>query len=110
MERSSKLQIEQQSNREYKSGCSISSQTPLQRKPSPIEEILNKFFQATQSSFEHVSKQHKTISKNHDASIKHLEMQIGHLSHQVSVLPNSNRVFIGKTLDNPKKETCKALE
>ena len=50
------------------------------------------------------------MSRNHNASIKSLEMQIGQLSRQIVVLPSSSGGFTGNTVDNPKNETCKALE
>lgn len=50
------------------------------------------------------------MSRNHDASIKNLEMQIGQLFRQISALPSSSERFIGNTVDNPKNESCKAVE
>lgn len=50
------------------------------------------------------------MSKNHDASIKKLEMQIGQLSRQIADLPSSSGGFTGNTMNNPKNETCNALE
>lgn len=64
----------------------------------------------TQSGFDQVNKQQETISKNHEASIKSLEMQIGQLSRQVRSIPSSNGGFMGNIIDNPKNETCKAIE
>lgn len=50
------------------------------------------------------------MSMNHDASIKFLEMQIGQSARQIVVLPISSGGFIGKTIDNPKNESCRAVE
>lgn len=64
----------------------------------------------TQSGFDQVNRQQETISKNHEASIKSLEMQIGQLSRQVGSIPSSNGGFMGNIIDNPKNDTCKAIE
>lgn len=50
------------------------------------------------------------MSKNHDVSIKFLEMQIGQLSRQIAALPGSSEGFIGNIVDNPKNESCRAVE
>lgn len=97
-------------NTSVNQGVQQNQQAPTQRKPSPLEDTLNKFIDATKSSFEQENKQHETMSKNQDASIKFLEMQIGQLSRQIAVLPSSSGGFTGSTMDNHKNETCKALE
>lgn len=51
-------------------------QAPVQRKPSHLEETLQNFIKATQSSFDLVNKNHETMSRNHDAFIKDLKMEI----------------------------------
>lgn len=50
------------------------------------------------------------MSRNHDAFIKKLETQIGQLSRQIIALPSSSEGFTGTTVDNPKNESCKAVE
>lgn len=50
------------------------------------------------------------MSKNHDASIKNLEVQIGQLSRQIVVLSCLSGGFVGKTVENPKNESCKVVE
>lgn len=47
-----------------------SQQDPFKRKPSQLEETLQNFTKATQSSFNQINMNHKEISKNHDAFIK----------------------------------------
>lgn len=37
-------------------------------------------------------------------------MQIGQLSRKITALPSSSGGFTGNIVDNPKNETCKALE
>lgn len=50
------------------------------------------------------------MSRNHDASIKNLEMQICQLSRQINPLPRSSEGFTCNIVDNPKNESCKAVE
>ncbi|CAJ2669261.1 unnamed protein product [Trifolium pratense] len=46
-------------------------------------------------------------NKNHEASIKNLETQVGQLSRQFAVTQNNG--FEGSTKDNPRNESCKAI-
>jgi hypothetical protein len=46
-------------------------------------------------------------NKNHEASIKNLETQIGQLSRQFSAAQNNG--FEGSTKNNPRNETCNAI-
>jgi len=50
----------------------------------------------------------EAAQKNHEASIKNLENQIGQLAKQME--NQSNGRFSGNTQDNPKNESCKAIE
>ncbi|CAJ2662794.1 unnamed protein product [Trifolium pratense] len=84
------------------------SQNPPARKPSPLEETINKFMQMTQSNFEAMRASQETSNRNHEASIRNLETQIGQISKQV--VAQSSGGFAGNTLDNPKNESCKAIE
>ncbi|CAJ2677643.1 unnamed protein product [Trifolium pratense] len=84
------------------------SQNPPARKPSPLEETINKFMQMTQSNFEAMRASQETSNRNHEASIRNLETQIGQISKQVAA--QSSGGFAGNTLDNPKNESCKAIE
>ncbi|XP_050896177.1 uncharacterized protein LOC127102896 [Lathyrus oleraceus] len=86
-----------------------SQQAPFQRKPSQLEETLQNFTKATQSSFDQINKNHEEMSKNQDVSIKNMEMKIGQLSRQITTLPGSSGGFTGNTVDNPKNETCKVV-
>jgi hypothetical protein len=83
------------------------SQTQQPRKPSPLEETLNKFMQMTQTNFEGMKASQELAQKNNEASIKNLETQIGQLSRQVATTQNGG--FGGNTVDNPKNESCKAI-
>lgn len=85
-------------------------QAPFQRKSSHLEETLQNFIKVTQSSFDHVNKNHETMSRNHDALIKNLEMRIGQLSRQIVILPSYSGGFTCNTVDNPKNESYKIVE
>lgn len=50
------------------------------------------------------------MNKNTEAFIINLEMQVGQLSQQMAVQSSSSGGFIGNIIDNPKNETCKAIE
>lgn len=50
------------------------------------------------------------MNKNTEASIKILEMQVSQLYHQVKTEVTTSGGFIGNNVDNPKNETCKAIE
>lgn len=104
---SPKFQMDNNQNTSANQGVQQNQKASIQRKTSPLEETLQKFIQG---NFKQVNKQHETMSKNYDASIQFLEMQIGQLSHQIAVLRSSSGGFTCNTVDNPKSETCKALE
>ena len=76
---------------------------PQPRKPSPLEELLNKFANMSKSNFENI----QTTVANQGAAIKSLETQIGQLSKLVST--HVSKDIAGNTVDNPKEE-CKALK
>lgn len=50
------------------------------------------------------------MNKNHETSIKNLDMQIGKLSRRVISITCSSGGVIGNNDDDPKNETCKAIE
>ncbi|KAK2356100.1 hypothetical protein QL285_093455 [Trifolium repens] len=77
--------------------------TPQPRKPSPLEELLNKFANMSKSNFENI----QTTVANQGATIKSLETQIGQLSKLVST--HVSKDIAGNTVDNPKEE-CKMLK
>ncbi|MCI26516.1 hypothetical protein A2U01_0047712, partial [Trifolium medium] len=81
---------------------------PPPRKPSQMEETLTQFMRMTQGHFEAMKSSQETSNKNHEASIKNLEVQMGQLSRQLSNLQNGIG-FGGNTQDNPKKESCNAI-
>ncbi|KAK2421770.1 hypothetical protein QL285_032362 [Trifolium repens] len=60
---------------------------PQPRKPSPLEELLNKFANLSKTNFENI----QTTVANQGATIKSLETQIG----QLSKLVNDDRYFYG---------------
>jgi hypothetical protein len=91
-----------------------SSQNSQTRKPSQLEDVLAQFIKATQGNFEEMKISQKQMkadqdvaNKNHEASIKTLETQIGQLSRQFSATQNNG--FEGSTKDNPRNESCKAI-
>ena len=75
---------------------------PQPRKPSPLEELLNKFASMSKTNFENI----QTTLANQGATIKSLETQIGQLSKLVST--HVSKDIAGNTVDNPEEE-CKAL-
>ncbi|KAK2356096.1 hypothetical protein QL285_093451 [Trifolium repens] len=77
--------------------------TPQPRKPSPLEELLNKFTNMSKSNFENI----QTTVANQGATIKSLETQIVQLSKLVST--HVSKDIAGNTVDNPKEE-CKMLK
>ncbi|GAU41120.1 hypothetical protein TSUD_288100 [Trifolium subterraneum] len=90
------------------------SQNPPPRKPSPLEETLNKFMQMSQNNFEMMKSSVEAMkasqeasNRNHEASIRNLETQIRQVSKQVAT--QSSGGFAGNTVDNPKNESCKAI-
>ncbi|WJX19050.1 hypothetical protein P8452_08784 [Trifolium repens] len=76
---------------------------PQPRKPSPLEELLNKFANMSKTNFENI----QTTVANQGATIKSLETQIGQLSKLVST--HVSKDIAGNTVDNPKEE-CKTLK
>ncbi|PNY05190.1 hypothetical protein L195_g001633 [Trifolium pratense] len=89
-------------------GQGATQNPPPPRPPSRMEETLTQFMQMTQGNFEAMKKSQEVSNKNHEASIKNLEVQMGQLSRQFSSLQN-NGGFGGNTHDNPKNESCKAI-
>lgn len=57
-----------------------------------------------------MAKSQDTMRKNTEASIKNLDMQISQLSRQVATKVSSSGEFVGNMVDNPKNESCKAIE
>ncbi|KAK2436770.1 hypothetical protein QL285_021740 [Trifolium repens] len=76
---------------------------PQPRKPSPLEELLNKFANMSKTNFENI----QTTVANQGAMIKSLETQIGQLSKLVNT--HVSKDIAGNTVDNPKEE-CKVLK
>ncbi|GAU38817.1 hypothetical protein TSUD_163920 [Trifolium subterraneum] len=91
-----------------------SSQNSQTRKPSQLEDVLALFIKVTQGNFEEMKISQKQMkanqdiaNKNHEASIKSVETQIGQLSRQFSA--TQNKGFEGSTKDNPRNESCMAI-
>jgi hypothetical protein len=85
-----------------------SNSNPPARKPSPMEESINKFIHVTQESIGELKTSQLTMQKHNDASIKNLKTQMGQLSRQFSELM-SQGTFGGNTKDNPRNEQCKTI-
>ncbi|GAU10453.1 hypothetical protein TSUD_419230, partial [Trifolium subterraneum] len=90
------------------------SQNSQPRQQSPLEDALTQFIKVTQGNFEEIKisqnqmKANQDVAnKNHEASIKTLETQIGQLSRQLSA--TQNKGFEGSTIDNPRNESCMAI-
>ncbi|GAU38093.1 hypothetical protein TSUD_318870 [Trifolium subterraneum] len=90
------------------------SQNSQPRQQSPLEDALTQFIKVTQGNFEEMKisqnqmKANQDVAnKNHEASIKTLETQIGHLSRQLAA--TQNKGFEGSTKDNPRNESCMAI-
>ncbi|KAK2354353.1 hypothetical protein QL285_091885 [Trifolium repens] len=81
---------------------------PQQSRASPLEDTLTQFIKMTQSNFETMRINQETSNENHKASIKNLEVQIGQLSKQMA--SSSSGGFVGNTCENPRKESCNAIE
>jgi hypothetical protein len=81
---------------------------PQQSRASPLEDTLTQFIKMTQSNFETMRINQETSNENHKASIKNLEVQIGQLSKQMA--SSSSGGFEGNTCENPRKESCNAIE
>ncbi|XP_039688640.1 uncharacterized protein [Medicago truncatula] len=78
------------------------------RKPSGLEETMMNFMKMTQSNFEEMKKSQDLERKNNEASRKMLETQFGQLAKQLS--EQNKGGFSGNTKENPKYETCNAIE
>ncbi|GAU24617.1 hypothetical protein TSUD_289800 [Trifolium subterraneum] len=97
------------------------SQNSQPRQQSPLEDALAQFIKVTQGNFEEMKisqnqlkanqeqmKANQDIAnKNHEASIKSVETQIGQLSRQFAA--TQNKGFEGSTKDNPRNESCMAI-
>ncbi|KAK2361486.1 hypothetical protein QL285_086628 [Trifolium repens] len=81
---------------------------PQQSRASPLEDTLTQFIKMTQSNFETMRINQETSNENHKASIKNLEVQIGQLSKQMA--SSSSGGLVGNTCENPRKESCNAIE
>ncbi|KAK2369518.1 hypothetical protein QL285_082647 [Trifolium repens] len=81
---------------------------PQQSRASPLEDTLTQFIKMTQSNFETLRINQETSNENHKASIKNLEVQIGQLSKQMT--SSSSGGLVGNTCENPRKESCNAIE
>jgi len=62
----------------------------------------------TQSNFEEIYKSQETERKNNEASIKMFETQIRQIAKQLA--DQTKGGFTGNTNENPKNETCNAIE
>jgi hypothetical protein len=71
---------------------------PHPRKPSPLEELLNKFANMSNTNFDSIQ---ATVA-NQEVAIKSLETQIGRLSKLVTT--HVSKDIAGNTVDNPKEE------
>ncbi|GAU15420.1 hypothetical protein TSUD_44570 [Trifolium subterraneum] len=106
---------------QHQSQQQASSQNSQPRQQSPLEDALAQFIKVTQGNFEEMKisqnqlkanqeqmKANQDIAnKNHEASIKSVETQIGQLSRQFSA--TKNKGFEGSTKDNPRNESCMAI-
>ena len=78
------------------------------RKPSALEETMINFMKMTQSNFEELKKSQEAERRNNEASRKMLETQIGQMAKQIA--EQSKGGFSGTTTENPKNESCNAIE
>ncbi|GAU31161.1 hypothetical protein TSUD_315860 [Trifolium subterraneum] len=97
------------------------SQNSQPRQQSPLEDALAQFIKVTQGNFEEMKISQNQLkanqeqmkvnqdiaNKNHEASIKSVETQIGQLSRQFAA--TQNKGFEGSTKDNPRNESCMAI-
>ncbi|GAU40459.1 hypothetical protein TSUD_134610 [Trifolium subterraneum] len=88
---------------------------------SQLEDALAQFIKVTQGNFEEMKISQNQLkanqeqmkanqdvaNKNHEASIKSVETQIGQLSRQFAA--TQNKGFEGSTKDNPRNESCMAI-
>ncbi|GAU30099.1 hypothetical protein TSUD_55830 [Trifolium subterraneum] len=96
-------------------------QNSQQKNSSPLEDKLDQFIKFTQGGFEamrisqdqlkatqtQMQANQDIANKNTEASIKNLETQIGQLSRQFPA--TQNKGFEGSTKDNPRNESCMAI-
>jgi hypothetical protein len=66
------------------------------------------FMKMTQGNFEEMKKSQEAERKNNEASRKMLETQLGQLAKQLA--EQNKGGFSGNTHENPKNESCKAIE
>ena len=66
------------------------------------------FMKMTQSNFEELKKSQEAERRNNEASRKMLETQIGQMAKQIA--EQSKGGFSGTTTENPKNESCNAIE
>ena len=78
------------------------------RKPSALEETMINFMKMTQGNFEELKKSQEAERRNNEASRKMLETQIGQMAKQIA--EQSKGGFSGTTKENPKNESCNAIE
>ena len=62
----------------------------------------------TQGNFEELKKSQEAERRNNEASRKMLEIQIGQMAKQIA--EQSKWGFSGTTTENPKNESCNAIE
>jgi hypothetical protein len=99
LERSPQLQVESEST-SRKSTESTAKKTITAGRD-------NQFIKMSQINHESI----QTTIANQGASIKNLENQTGQLSRLVQLVTTQvSNSYDGNTVDNPNKETCKALE
>ncbi|XP_024626611.1 uncharacterized protein [Medicago truncatula] len=78
------------------------------RKPSGLEKTMMNFMKMTQGNFEEMKKSQDIERKNNEALRKLLETQLGQLAKQLA--EQNKGGFSGNTQENPKNETCNAIE
>ncbi|XP_024630203.1 interaptin-like [Medicago truncatula] len=83
-------------------------QQQQQRKPSGLEETMMNLMKMAQGNFEEMKKSQDIERKNNEASRKLLETQLGQLAKQLA--EQNKGGFSGNTKENPKNETCNAIE
>jgi len=79
-----------------------------QRPPAAWEEAMAKFMQMTQTNLEEMKASQEAERKNNEAARKMFETQLGQMAKQMA--EHTKGGFSGNTQDNPKNESCKAIE
>jgi len=79
-----------------------------QRKPSAFEEAMTNFVKMTQTNLEEIKASQEAERKNNEAARKMFETQIGQIAKQLA--DQAKGGFIGNTKDNPKNESCNAID